>query len=33
MDLVRNLGLEVPDHPSPYPLGWVKMDANIKVTK
>jgi hypothetical protein len=21
-DLVRNIGLEVHDHPSPYPLGW-----------
>jgi hypothetical protein len=33
MDLVRNIGLEVHDHPSPYPLGWVNEDAKIKVTK
>jgi hypothetical protein len=32
-DLVRKLGLEVHDHPSPYSLGWVNNDANIKVTK
>jgi hypothetical protein len=33
MDLVNKLGLEVRDHPSPYPLGWVNKDAKIKVTK
>jgi hypothetical protein len=33
MDLVNNLGLEVHDHPIPYPLGWVNKDAKIKVTK
>jgi hypothetical protein len=33
MDLVRNLGLEVHDHTSPYLLGWLKKDAEIKVTK
>jgi hypothetical protein len=32
-DLVNKLGLEVHNHPSPYPLGWVNKDANIKVTK
>jgi len=32
-DLVSKLGLEVHDHPSPYPLGWVNKDANIKVIK
>ena len=32
-DLVNKLGLEVHDHPSPYPLGWVNKDAKIKVTK
>jgi hypothetical protein len=31
--LVNKLGLEVHDHPSPYPLGWVKKDVEIKVTK
>jgi hypothetical protein len=33
VDLVNNLGLEVHIHPSPYPLGCVDKDANIKVTK
>ena len=33
MDLVCKLGLEVHDHPSPYPLGWVNKDTKIKVTK
>jgi hypothetical protein len=32
-DLVNKLGLEVCDHPSPYPLGWVNKDVEIKVTK
>ena len=32
-DLVSKLGLEVHDHPSPYPLGWVKKDVELKVTK
>jgi hypothetical protein len=27
MDLVSKLGLEIHDHPSPYPLGWVNKDA------
>jgi hypothetical protein len=27
VDLVINLGLEVHEHPIPYPLGWVKKDA------
>ena len=33
MDLVRKLGLEVCDHPSPYALGWVKKDVYIRVMK
>jgi hypothetical protein len=33
VDLVSKLGLEVHDHPIPYPLGWVTKDAEIKVTK
>ena len=32
-DLVENLGLEVHYHPSPYPLGWVNKEEEIKVTK
>jgi hypothetical protein len=31
--LVNKLGLEVQNHPSPYPLGWVNKDAKIKVMK
>jgi hypothetical protein len=31
--LVNKLGLEVHDHPHPYPLGWVNKDAKLKVTK
>jgi hypothetical protein len=30
-DLVKNIGLEVNDHPSPYPFSWVKKDVDIKV--
>ena len=30
---VKKLGLEVRDHPSPYPLGWINKDAKLKVTK
>jgi hypothetical protein len=33
VNLVKNLGLEVCDHPSPYPLGWVNKDIEIKVMK
>jgi hypothetical protein len=33
VDLVNKLGLEVHDHPSPYPLGWVNEDVEINVTK
>jgi hypothetical protein len=33
VDLVNELGLEVHDHPSLYPLGWVNKDAEIKLTK
>jgi hypothetical protein len=32
-DLVNKLGLEVHDHPRPYPLGWVNNNENIKFTK
>jgi hypothetical protein len=32
-DLVNKIGLEVHNHPSPYPLGWVNKDAKINVTK
>jgi hypothetical protein len=33
-NLVSNLGLEVQyNHPSPYPLGWVNKDVDIKVKK
>jgi uncharacterized protein YydD (DUF2326 family) len=32
-DLVNKLGLEVHDHPNPYPLGWVNKDVELKVTK
>jgi hypothetical protein len=32
MDMVKNIGLEVHDHPRSYPLGWVNKDAYIKVT-
>ena len=32
-DLVKKLGLEVRDHPNPYPLGWVHKDVELKVTK
>ena len=30
-ELVKKLGLEVRDHPNPYPLGWVNKDAELKV--
>jgi hypothetical protein len=33
VDLVKNIGLEILDHPSPYPLCLVNMDSKIKVTK
>jgi predicted aspartyl protease len=33
VDLVKKIGLEVHGHPIPYPLGWVKNNAKIKVTK
>jgi hypothetical protein len=32
-DLVSKLGLEVHDHPHPYPLGWVNKDVELRVTK
>ena len=32
-NLVNNFGLEVHDHPIPYPLGCVNKDAQIKVIK
>jgi hypothetical protein len=31
--LVKKLGLEVDDHPIPYPLGWENKDVEIKVAK
>jgi hypothetical protein len=31
--MVINIGLEVHEHPSPYPLVWVNKDAYIKVMK
>jgi hypothetical protein len=33
VDLVNNLGMEVHDHPSPYPLGCVRKDIEFKVMK
>ena len=33
MDLINNIGLEVHNHPIPYPLGWVNKDVEIKVMK
>ena len=33
VDLVIKLGLEVHDHPIPYPLRWVNKDGKIKVMK
>ena len=33
MDLLNKIGLEVHDHPIPYPLGWVNKDVEIKVNK
>jgi hypothetical protein len=32
-DLVNKIGLEVHDHPNPYPLGWVNKYVKIKVTE
>ena len=32
-DLVGKLGLEVHDHPIPYPLGRVNKDGELKVMK
>ena len=29
MDMVNKLGLDVYDHPNPYPLGWVNKDVEI----
>lgn len=29
MNLVKKIGLEVLDHPSPYPLGWVNNEVEI----
>ena len=31
--MVSKLGLGIQNHPSPYPLGWVNKDVQIKVTK
>jgi hypothetical protein len=33
INLVRYIGLEVHNHPIPYPLGWVNKDVDIKVAK
>ena len=33
IEMVKKFGLEVRDHPNPYPLGWVNMDAELKLTK
>jgi hypothetical protein len=33
VDLVKKIGLEVHDHPIPYPLGWVNKDARDKGNK
>jgi hypothetical protein len=33
VDLVKMIRLEVHDHDSPHPLGWVNKDEEIKVTK
>jgi len=30
--MIKKLGLETHDHPSPYSLGWVDKEAKIKVT-
>eukprot|EP00253_Pinus_taeda_P023991 PITA_23991 len=30
VDLVKKLGMEVRDHPNPYPLGWVHKDVDLK---
>jgi hypothetical protein len=32
-ELVSKLGLEVHDHPNPYPLGWVNKYVDIEVTQ
>jgi hypothetical protein len=32
-DLVTKIGLEVHDHPHPYPLGWVNKYAYLRDTK
>jgi hypothetical protein len=31
--LINELGLNVYDHPNPYPLGWVNKDVELKVSK
>jgi hypothetical protein len=31
--LVEKLGLETQDHPHPYPLGWVRQDVELEVSK
>jgi hypothetical protein len=32
-NLINKLGMEFHDHSSPYTLGWVNKDVEIKVTK
>ena len=31
--LVKQLGLKTHNHPKPYPLGWLKEQSQIHVTK
>lgn len=31
--LVKSLGLEIWNHPRPYPLGWLNKSTQIKATK
>ena len=31
--IVKKMGLETYDHPTPYPLGWLTKDTQLKVTK
>ena len=33
INLIKKLVLKFHYHPSPYPLGWVNKDAELKVTK
>ena len=31
--MVRNIGLDIHNHPNPYTLGWINNEVEIKVTK